>query len=198
MTEQLHFHFSLSCIGEGNGTHSSVLAWRIPGTGEPGGLPSAGSWLKHLSSSSSSRCSFILASWKVEGGRVGRTGKILSDIYEIPCCSPLQITLNTTTVSSWLGSRSSIAEYKHTVLTQSLLTSVEPQKDLLREEVAGPLVAIQLLLAPALSLHLLPFLITCSLVEASAGSICSSLAHRIKCLGFPAAICRSETFLSLK
>ena len=89
--ERLHFHFSLSCIGEGNGdplqcsclenprdggawwaaiygvaqsrtrlsdftftfhfyalekamaTHSSVLAWRIPGTGEPGGLPSMGS-----------------------------------------------------------------------------------------------------------------------------------------------------------
>ena len=90
-TEQLPCHFSLSCIGEGNGnplqysclenprdggawwaavsgvtqsrtrlsdfpftfhfhaleremaTHSSVLAWRIPGTGEPGGLPSTGS-----------------------------------------------------------------------------------------------------------------------------------------------------------
>ena len=67
-TERLYFHFSLSCIGEGNGnplqcmkvkserevtfhfhalekemaTHSSVLAWRIPGTGEPGGLPSLG------------------------------------------------------------------------------------------------------------------------------------------------------------
>ena len=88
MTEQLHFHFSLSCIGEGNGkplqrsclenprdggawwaaicgvtqsrtrlsdftftfhfhalekkmaTHSSVLAWRIPGMREPDGLPS--------------------------------------------------------------------------------------------------------------------------------------------------------------
>ena len=25
------------------GTHSSVLAWRIPGTGEHGGLPSMGS-----------------------------------------------------------------------------------------------------------------------------------------------------------
>ena len=25
------------------GTHSSVLAWRIPGTGEPHGLPSMGS-----------------------------------------------------------------------------------------------------------------------------------------------------------
>ena len=33
-----HFHFSLSCTGEGNGN----LAWRIPGTGEPGGLPSMG------------------------------------------------------------------------------------------------------------------------------------------------------------
>ena len=90
-TECLHFHFSLSCIGEGNSktlqcfclenprdggawwtavygvaqsrtrlkwlssssnmipvekemaTHSSVLAWRIPGTGEPGRLPSMGS-----------------------------------------------------------------------------------------------------------------------------------------------------------
>ena len=89
--EGFHFHFSLSCIGEGNdnplqcsclenprdgrawwaavygvaesqtrlsdftftfhlhalekemATHSSVLAWRIPGTGEPGRLPSMGS-----------------------------------------------------------------------------------------------------------------------------------------------------------
>ena len=42
-TERLHFHFSLSCIGEGNGNPSSILAWRIPGTGEPGGLRSLGS-----------------------------------------------------------------------------------------------------------------------------------------------------------
>ena len=39
-------------------THSSVLAWRIPGTAEPGGLPSMGlqsrTRLKRLSSSSSS------------------------------------------------------------------------------------------------------------------------------------------------
>ena len=41
-TEQLHFHFSLSCIGEGMANHSSVLAWRIPETVEPGGLPSMG------------------------------------------------------------------------------------------------------------------------------------------------------------
>ena len=29
--------------GEGNGTHSSVLAWRIPWTEEPGGLQFMGS-----------------------------------------------------------------------------------------------------------------------------------------------------------
>ena len=29
--------------GEGNATHSSVLAWRIPGMAKPGGLPSMGS-----------------------------------------------------------------------------------------------------------------------------------------------------------
>ena len=43
LTERLHFHFSLSCIGERNATHSSFLAWGIPGMAEPGGLPSMGS-----------------------------------------------------------------------------------------------------------------------------------------------------------
>jgi len=32
-----------SCLEKEMATHSSVLAWRIPGTGEPGGLPSMGS-----------------------------------------------------------------------------------------------------------------------------------------------------------
>ena len=42
MTERLHFIFSLSLEKE-MATHSSVLAWRIPGSGETGGLPSMGS-----------------------------------------------------------------------------------------------------------------------------------------------------------
>ena len=33
---------SVQVSGEGNGTHSSVLAWRTPGMEEPGGLPSMG------------------------------------------------------------------------------------------------------------------------------------------------------------
>ena len=39
--ERLHFHFP--ALEKEMATHSSVLAWRIPGTGEPGGLPSMGS-----------------------------------------------------------------------------------------------------------------------------------------------------------
>ena len=38
-TERLHFH----ALEKEMATHSSVLAWRIPGTGESGGLPSMGS-----------------------------------------------------------------------------------------------------------------------------------------------------------
>ena len=37
------FTFHLHTLEKEMATHSSVLAWRIPGTGEPGGLPSVGS-----------------------------------------------------------------------------------------------------------------------------------------------------------
>ena len=54
-TFTFHFH----ALEKEMATHSSVLAWRIPGMGEPGGLPSMGvsqsrTRLKRLSSSSSS------------------------------------------------------------------------------------------------------------------------------------------------
>ena len=38
-TSTFHFH----ALEKEMATHSSVLAWRIPGTGEPGGLLSMGS-----------------------------------------------------------------------------------------------------------------------------------------------------------
>ena len=43
MTEQLHFHFHFHALEKEMATHSSVLARRIPGTGEPGGLLFMGS-----------------------------------------------------------------------------------------------------------------------------------------------------------
>ena len=36
------FTFPFHALEKEMATHSSVLAWRIPGTGEPGGLPSMG------------------------------------------------------------------------------------------------------------------------------------------------------------
>ena len=39
LTFTFHFH----ALEKEMATHSSVLAWRVPGTGEPGGLPSMGS-----------------------------------------------------------------------------------------------------------------------------------------------------------
>ena len=38
-TFTFHFH----ALEKEMAPHSSVLTWRIPGTGEPGGLPSVGS-----------------------------------------------------------------------------------------------------------------------------------------------------------
>ena len=41
-TERLDFTFHFHALEKEIATHSSVLAWRIPGTGEPGGLLSMG------------------------------------------------------------------------------------------------------------------------------------------------------------
>ena len=43
MTERLHFHLLLSCIGEGNGNPLQCSCLENPGTGEHGGLLSMGS-----------------------------------------------------------------------------------------------------------------------------------------------------------
>ena len=42
-TERLHFDFSLSCIGGGNGNPLQNSCLENPRDGEPGGLPSMGS-----------------------------------------------------------------------------------------------------------------------------------------------------------
>ena len=38
------FTFQFHALEKAMATHSSILAWRIPGMGEPGGLPSVGSY----------------------------------------------------------------------------------------------------------------------------------------------------------
>ena len=69
-------------------THSSVLAWRIPGTGEPGGLPVYGvsqslTQLKRLSSSSSHSSILVWRiPWTEEPGRLQSMGSKESDTAE--------------------------------------------------------------------------------------------------------------------
>ena len=52
-------------------THSSVLAWRIPGTGEPGGLPSMGShggghdWSDIAAAAVNKSCLTLVTPWTV-------------------------------------------------------------------------------------------------------------------------------------
>ena len=41
--KECHLGFWPHALEKEMATHSSVLAWRIPGTAEPGGLPSMGS-----------------------------------------------------------------------------------------------------------------------------------------------------------
>ena len=64
MTERPHFHFSFHGLEKEMATHSSVLAWRIPRTGEPGGLPSMGSHrvghdLSHLAAAAAAFLIFV-------------------------------------------------------------------------------------------------------------------------------------------
>ena len=69
----LTFHFH--ALEKEMATHSSVLAWSIPGTGEPGGLPSrvAQSWtrLKQLSSSSRLQPIRLFCPWDFPGKNTG-------------------------------------------------------------------------------------------------------------------------------
>ena len=60
-TFTFHFH----ALEKDKATHSSVLAWRIPGTGEPGGLPSVGShrgghdWSGLAAAAACYKCAFM-------------------------------------------------------------------------------------------------------------------------------------------
>ena len=65
MTEQLHFHFSLSCIGEGNGNPLQCSCLENPRDGRAWwaanyGVAQSRTWLTRLSSSSSSSSMYSL------------------------------------------------------------------------------------------------------------------------------------------
>ena len=55
------FTFHFHALEKEMATHSSVLAWRIPGLGEPGGLPSMGSHRVGHDLSDSAAATFLLS-----------------------------------------------------------------------------------------------------------------------------------------
>ena len=88
------FTFHSHALEKEMATHSSVLAWRIPGTGEPGRLPSMG-WhrVRHDWSNLAAAAAEIRNKWKLGISErtnpdkgVGQTGK-----QELVKCLPLAL-----------------------------------------------------------------------------------------------------------
>ena len=77
------FTFHVHALEKEMATHSSVLAWRIPETGEPGGLPSMGS---HRVGHNWSDLA-AAAAWDLEGFPGGSDGKAIQKTdTEEPIC----------------------------------------------------------------------------------------------------------------
>ena len=77
-TERLHFHFSLSCIGEGNGNPLQYSCLENPRDGGAWwaavyGIAQSRTWLKRLNSSSSSTLDWSIP-WREEPGRLQSMG----------------------------------------------------------------------------------------------------------------------------
>ena len=73
MTERLHFHFSLSCIGEGNGNPLQCSCLENPRDGGAWwaaiyGVAQSRTWLKQLSSSLGHSCVQRAVLWCLEQG----------------------------------------------------------------------------------------------------------------------------------
>ena len=90
MTERLHFHFSLPCIGKGNGNPLQCSCLENPRDGEPGGLPSIGShrvghdW-SDLAATANWRQKYWSYSnnWVFPGFKGIGHRKLISDWYEV-------------------------------------------------------------------------------------------------------------------
>ena len=73
MTERLHFHFSLSCIGEGNGNPLQCPCLENPRDGEAGGLLSMGSHrVGHDWSNLAAAAAPVAVTWGFLGGTSGK------------------------------------------------------------------------------------------------------------------------------
>ena len=103
----LTFHFHT--LEKEMATHSSVLAWRIPGMAEPGGMPSMGShrvghnWSKLAAAAAA-------AEWDGEEGKrggekntvVNSSNIILSHLYELPPSKRYEFSFPSSSLPTYL------------------------------------------------------------------------------------------------
>ena len=127
-TECLHFDFSLSCIGEGNGNPLQCSCLENPKDGKPGGLPSMGSHsrtrLKWHSSSSSNVCYFM-----VFGSTSGSTGsqleRNLASGWIILWVSPIWLKWYLEDFKGDAGNRRDLGGWLHGIKVLCMSTRVE-------------------------------------------------------------------------
>ena len=79
------FTFHFHALEKEMATHSSILAWRIPGTGEPGGLPSMGSHrVGHLAAAAAAAAATDLLFYSPVHGSLSTMGrKILTAVRTV-------------------------------------------------------------------------------------------------------------------
>ena len=94
-TFTFHFH----ALGKEMATHSSVLAWRIPGTGEPGALPSMGSHRVRHNWSDLAAAAAAAAGWNPNSSKFLTVCQTTALVL---CQSPVQSTVQGREIQSMM------------------------------------------------------------------------------------------------
>ena len=106
-------------------THSSVLAWRIPGMGEPGGLPSLGShrvghdWRDLAAAAAGTKTDYEQSCWKAEEARNctnsnQRRSGLPRGVSPGMCVWKSSSLHSETLKQAWAESSPQLAEFSHT------------------------------------------------------------------------------------
>ena len=123
-TSLFHFH----ALEKEMATHSSVLAWRIPGTGEPGGLPSTGlhrvghNW-SNLAAAAAFLCINMLPLSSVHSAVSGSVRPHESQHARPPCPQTPWVYSNSCPSSRWCHSAISSSVVPFSFCPQSLPAS---------------------------------------------------------------------------
>ena len=114
-TFTFHFH----ALEKEMATHSSVLAWRIPGTGEPGGLPSMRlhrvehNWSDLAAAAAHTGCSMTIAIVQLPSPvQLAETHGLQHASVPCPSLSP-EVCWNSCPLSRWCGEGAGVTQWSY-------------------------------------------------------------------------------------